>query len=120
MVRRFQAARKAIQDVLERKLEDIWPVRFRIRIRTLSQDLKFDLSSSKELRACIELLKCNGLGPQLLPTSMGERVLRDKGRNWSFAGFRREDPADIVRCSDGQVQDLLPCILHHRLSENLW
>eukprot|EP00439_Symbiodinium_sp_Y106_P022801 s6484_g2.t2 len=61
----LQAARKAIQDVLERKLED----------------LKFDLSSSKELRACIELLKCNGLG------------------------FRREDPADIVRCSDGQDRE---------------
>ncbi|CAE7359206.1 unnamed protein product [Symbiodinium microadriaticum] len=61
----LQAARKAIQDVLERKLED----------------LKFDLSSSKELRACIELLKCNGLG------------------------FRKEDPADIVRCSDGQDRE---------------
>ncbi|CAE7530850.1 unnamed protein product [Symbiodinium natans] len=61
----LKAARSAIQEVLERKLED----------------LKFDLSSSKELRACIELLKCNGLG------------------------FRTKDPADIVRCGDGQDRD---------------
>ncbi|CAE7200246.1 unnamed protein product, partial [Symbiodinium pilosum] len=61
----LQAARAAIQDVLEKKLED----------------LKFDLSSSKELRACIELLKCNGLG------------------------FRREDPADIVRSGEGQERE---------------
>ena len=81
----FQAARKAIQDVLERKLEESGEdVSFCHQCansgsKSPSQDLKFDLSSSKELRACIELLKCNGLGPELLPTSLGTcRVLRER------------------------------------------
>jgi len=42
----IKAARSAVQEVLKKKLED----------------MKCDLASSKELKACIQLLKSNGLG----------------------------------------------------------
>ncbi|CAJ1409951.1 unnamed protein product [Effrenium voratum] len=61
----LQAARKGIQDVLEHKLEDV----------------KWDVTTSKELQMCVQLLRCNGLG------------------------FRKPDPADFVRLSDSQVKE---------------
>lgn len=61
----LQAARRAIQDVLERKLEDV----------------KWDLTTSKELDVCVNLLRCNGLG------------------------FRPPDPKDFVRTAPAQARE---------------
>lgn len=42
----IKGARNSVQRVLEKKLEDV----------------KFDIGASKELAACVQLLRCNGLG----------------------------------------------------------
>ncbi|CAK9004851.1 unnamed protein product [Durusdinium trenchii] len=61
----LQAARRAIQDVLERKLEDA----------------TWDLTTSKELQVCIQLLRCNGLG------------------------FQKPDPKDFVRTAPSEARE---------------
>lgn len=60
----LKAARRGVQKVLEKKLEDV----------------HFDLKSSKELAACIQLLKTNGLGyrtPSPAPAQRAKRLAKD-------------------------------------------
>jgi len=60
----LKAARRGVQKVLEKKLEDV----------------HFDLKSSKELAACIQLLKTNGLGyrtPSPPPAQRAKRLAKD-------------------------------------------
>merc|ERR1711957_339404 len=57
----IKAARQGIQKVLETKL----------------QNVRFDLKSSKELDACIQLLKTNGLGYRSPSPPPPERTRRD-------------------------------------------
>jgi len=70
----LQAARDAVQNVLEKKLEDV----------------KFDLSSSKELKACVQLLRCNGLGYRKPDPALIERSWKSSKEADEFDEFENE------------------------------
>eukprot|EP00931_Biecheleriopsis_adriatica_P101204 TRINITY_DN76395_c0_g1_i1.p1 TRINITY_DN76395_c0_g1~~TRINITY_DN76395_c0_g1_i1.p1 ORF type:complete len:1201 (-),score=238.59 TRINITY_DN76395_c0_g1_i1:26-3148(-) len=65
----IKAARDAVQKVLEKKLEDV----------------KFDLAGCMELKACVQLLRCNGLGyrkPDPAPIERSHKEKDDEFNEW--------------------------------------